>query len=113
MSKRRRHNSSHGKPRRGGFDPGVPQHLTPVSITSKEVATGHTWDFDDPGEPILVPDDSIISRPDSSLSYLEGRCPSCVAGTMVARDPERTLVILQHERGCPWMEKLLAIRAAL
>jgi hypothetical protein len=95
---------THGGPRRpdrGGLDPGVPQFATSWEVTGV-MLRGHTRDLDDPQEPIWVdPRDTAVSS-----GVMEGRCPSCVASPTIALGRDDSMLILEHERGCPWLDRL-------
>jgi hypothetical protein len=73
---------------------------------------GHTRDFGDPAEPIMVREaDDVLPGP-GGVSYAEGRCPDCVAHPVISRGEHQTLLVLEHEPGCPVMAALLAERRA-
>jgi hypothetical protein len=90
------------RPERGGLDPGVPQFGTSGEITGV-MARGHTWNLEDQAAPIWVdPRDTAVSS-----GVMEGRCPSCVARATIALGRDDSMLILEHERGCPWLDGLL------
>jgi hypothetical protein len=89
------------RPDRGGMDPGVPQYATSWEITGF-LARGHTSDLEDQDAPILV-DARDTATGDG---VMEGRCPSCEASPTLALGRDGSLLILEHERGCPWLDEL-------
>jgi hypothetical protein len=89
------------RPDRGGMDPGVPQFATSWEITGF-MLRGHTSDLEDQDAPIWVdPADTAICS-----GVMEGRCPSCVARPTIALGRDGSILILEHEDGCPWLDEL-------
>jgi hypothetical protein len=94
------------EPRRGGLDPGVPQVLTAWRVTGP-VSIGHTADFHDQDAPIIVREGTAIMPGPDGTDYADTRCRGCVAHLHIARGEDETLLVLEHERGCPEMAALL------
>jgi hypothetical protein len=96
----------HEEPLRDGHDPGGPQMITTWRV-SGPVLVGHTADFHDQDAPIIVREaDAVTPGPDGT-GCAEGRCPRCIAQAYVARGDDGTLLVLEHEDGCPVMAGLL------
>jgi hypothetical protein len=92
--------------RSGGHSPAARQVLTAWQVTGP-VMIGHTTSYDDPDAPILVREADIMSPRPGSAGYAEGRCTDCIARPVIARGEDQTLLVLEHEPGCPWMAGLL------
>jgi hypothetical protein len=99
----------HKQPRRGGRDPEVPTLLLTHWQVTGLVQIGHTADIEDPDAPIVVHECPVIPGADGVAS-VDARCRHCVARLIIARGEDRTLLVLQHEGGCPELARLLAMR---
>jgi hypothetical protein len=99
--------ASPAEPERGGMDPEAGLVLTEMPVTGR-VMTGHTADLDDPAAPILIRETDISGPPASGALYVEGKCPSCITKSAIFRSDGETLLVLQHEPGCPAFRRLLA-----
>jgi hypothetical protein len=93
-------------PRRGGRGPDVPWVLTGWRVTGL-VRIGHTADFADQDAPIIIREADDVRPGADGTGYVEGRCRTCVAHPHLAVGEDQTIMILEHERGCPEMEGLL------
>jgi hypothetical protein len=98
----------------GGLDPDAPQWSGTWETTATRLAIGHTASLADQSAPIVVHPEDITGMPESGLSFMEGRCRSCVAKvTMFHPDADGTiLVVLEHQRGCRTLRRLLAAAGA-
>jgi hypothetical protein len=104
--------STEPPPRRGGHDPFARQVFTRHQASGR-LRIGHTADFADPGAPIIVREaDDVLPGPDGT-GFAEGRCRACIARPFLARGDEQTVLILQHQPGCPVLRQLLALAGAL
>ena len=59
---------------------------------------GHTRDPDDPDAPLFTDGRQI---PPGAVSYLDLKCRDCAAHLHVATGAEVTLLVLDHQDGCP------------
>ncbi|MDQ2874515.1 MAG: hypothetical protein M3Y33_06795 [Actinomycetota bacterium] len=90
-------------PSHGGFDPEAPQHLAEVGVTGY-VAVGHTADAQDPAAPIYMnPADTAFSA-----GVTEGRCVGCITRPFIGRAGAGTMLLLEHQAGCPVLGRLAA-----
>ena len=71
-------NSRAARRRSGGHDPMAQQVITKWEITGP-VKTGHTRNFDDEAEPIIVREADTLHPVAGGTGYVEGRCMACIA----------------------------------
>jgi hypothetical protein len=95
----------------GGFDPEAGLVVSEWQVSGDRFMIGHTANLDDPDAPILVREADIATRPDSGMSYAEGRCTGCTTRSRIALGDGGTMLLLEHQAGCRWFRKL-ARRAA-
>ena len=93
----------------GGYDVQAPrrQLMTPVRV-SGPVKLAHTADMSDPDAPIFTDGRPVLTGPGGEV---DSRCPACVARVTIARDTSQTVLILEHERGCPELARWLQLAA--
>jgi hypothetical protein len=104
-------NGPHNRPRRGGRDPGVPRVFTQHQIRGV-LRIGHTADFADPLAPIIIREADDVRPELGGMGYADGRCSSCVTHPHLAIGEDQTIMILEHEDGCPELERLLRLAGA-
>jgi hypothetical protein len=91
---------------RGGMDPLAPQMITKWTVDGP-VRVGHTACYADPGAPIVVREADTVLPGADGTGYIEGRCTACITKPVLARGDAGTILILEHEPGCPVMAGLL------
>jgi hypothetical protein len=105
-------NGRRARPRRGGLGPGVPQLLSSWQVTAPAMMIGHTRDFADQSEPVIVREADTVRPGPDGFAYAEGRCGDCVARPFLAGGQGQAIMVLEHEPGCPAMAALLRLAGA-
>jgi hypothetical protein len=84
-----------------------PVHLHGHRVTGTRFLIGHTRDLADPAEPVVIREQDISQPPASGMSYADGTCPGCRAKAVLGTLDGDVMLILQHERHCRVLRKLL------
>lgn len=79
---------------------GPPPVLTAMQVPGP-VIVGHTFDADDPGEPILADDrDTVLP---GQVAHRETRCGGCTTRVLTGRAGSMLVLVIEHGRGCGWL----------
>ena len=96
--------------------------VTAVHEFSEPPVIGHTYDAEDPAEPVFViPDGPQVGAAELASGHIDVRCAKpgrrgCKSRMAVSREPGKPpLIVIEHEQDCPWLavNLTLAVAAAL
>jgi hypothetical protein len=90
----------------GGKDPRAPLAFSTLLVRG-QLVVGHTFDLNDETEPIYYPEGQAVQP--GKAGYADFRCPFCVTHATVSYDDDgHTFMILEHKRGCRWLNRIHA-----